>query len=256
MLPVSLMFRICFLLVLSLIVSACVPQIPITVKNGGGIGSRSPVSSAILCPARLLNPDLYTNPAWLAEQQAQIAVYCDLEKDGTFVMLPEVPIISSYQPTWLLVDTNAMQISVKRGEETLIVFDNIAIGQNGAGLKTERGDNITPKGEYKIGWVNSDSQFHLFYGLTYPSIADAENGLQNGVISQAEHDAIVLAQQNNQVPPQNTPLGGQVGLHGLGQANQEIHQAMNWTHGCVAMTNEQVDALSQWISLGMRVQIK
>lgn len=256
MLPVSLVLRICFILILSLIVSACVPQTPITVKNGGGTGSRGSAFSAFLCPARLLNPDLYTNPAWLAEQQAQLDVYCDLEKDGTFVMLPKTPIISSYQPTWLLIDTEKMQLEVKRGEETLIVFENIAIGQSGAGLKTERGDNITPKGDYKIGWVNSDSQFHLFYGLTYPSIADAENGLQNGVISPAEHDAIVSAQQNNQVPPQNTPLGGQVGLHGLGQADASIHQAMNWTHGCVAITNEQVDALSQWITLGMRVQIK
>ncbi len=253
MLPVVVFLRFVIILTLTVILTACVAQTPVPVTTAGGLGWQTSHN----CPEPLLNPDLYRNKAMVEIEQSQLAFYCDLEKDGTFLFTeqePSVPV--SVEPTWLLIDTDNLQIEVKRGEQTLATFSNIAIGQSGAGLKSQRGDNITPKGEYKIGWVNRQSTFHLFYGLTYPSIADAEVGLQNGTLSQGEYAAIVSAHQHNQIPPQNTPLGGQIGLHGLGQADEMIHQNINWTHGCVAITNSQIDQLSQWITTGMRVQIK
>jgi hypothetical protein len=253
MLPVVLFLRFAVILTVTVILSACVAQTPMPVATAGGLGWQSSNN----CPEPLLNPDLYHNKALLEIEQSQVAFYCDLEKDGTFLFTEqELPAQPTFEPTWLLVDTDTLQIEVKRGTQTVATFANIAIGQSGAGLKNQRGDNITPKGEYKIGWVNRQSAFHLFYGLTYPSVADAEQGLQNGSISQADYAAIVYAHQHQQIPPQNTALGGQIGLHGLGQADESIHQNLNWTHGCVAITNSQIDELSQWITTGMRVQIK
>jgi murein L,D-transpeptidase YafK len=164
--------------------------------------------------------------------------------------------VSAYDGIWLLVDTNALKIEVKRGEQTVDIIDGIAIGQSGAGEKTHRGDNITPNGEYRIGWVGERSTFHKFFGLNYPSIQDADRALRKGTIDQHTYNNILNAHLYNHVPPQNTPLGGRIGIHGLGNASEKIHRTMNWTHGCIALTNNQIDHLSQWVDTGTLVKIK
>lgn len=163
---------------------------------------------------------------------------------------------NAYDGIWLLVDTNALKIEVKRGEQTIDTIDGIAIGQAGAGQKARRGDNITPYGEYRIGWVGEKSTFHKFFGLNYPSVQDADNALRKGIIDQYTYNDILSAHVYNQVPPQNTPLGGRIGIHGLGTASEAIHRTMNWTHGCIALTNTQIDHLSQWVDTGTLVKIK
>jgi len=165
-------------------------------------------------------------------------------------------VVSADDDIWLLVDTKARKIEVKKGQQTLETLEKIAIGRGGAGFKNHRGDNITPYGDYRIGWVGQKSTFRRFFGLTYPSIEDAEHALRQGIINQDIHDRIVYAHRYNQIPPQNTPLGGQIGIHGLGRADKRVHEAFDWTHGCIALTNGQIDQLSQWVSTGMVVKIK
>ncbi|MCK9396846.1 MAG: L,D-transpeptidase [Methylobacter sp.] len=157
---------------------------------------------------------------------------------------------------WLLVDTKALTIEVKKGQQTLETLDGIAIGRGGAGFKSHRGDNVTPFGSYRIGWVGEKSSFRKFFGLTYPSAEDAQKALEQGVINQVAYNSIVTAHRSNQVPPQDTPLGGRIGIHGLGRADEKIHKSMNWTHGCIALTNGQIDHLSQWLDKGTVVKIK
>jgi murein L,D-transpeptidase YafK len=157
---------------------------------------------------------------------------------------------------WLLVDTKAKKIEVKKGEQTLETLRSIAIGRGGAGFKSHRGDNITPHGSYRIGWVGEKSTFHRFLGLTYPSIDDAQHALKRGIIDDMTYDRIIDAHLNNEIPPQNTPLGGQIGIHGLGSADRRVHENFDWTHGCIALTNEQIDHLSQIVDTGTVVKIK
>ncbi len=157
---------------------------------------------------------------------------------------------------WLLVDTKALTIEVKKGQQTLETLNDIAIGRGGAGFKSHRGDNITPFGSYRIGWVGEQSSFRKFFGLTYPSAEDAQKALNQGIINQVAYNSIISAHRSNQVPPQDTPLGGRIGIHGLGRADEKIHKSMNWTHGCIALTNGQIDRLSQWLDKGTVVKIK
>jgi murein L,D-transpeptidase YafK len=157
---------------------------------------------------------------------------------------------------WLLIDTQKKQLAVKRGNRTLVTFDNIAIGRRGAGFKRQRGDKITPLGTYKIGWINPNSSFRTFYGFTYPSVENAKKALANDLISKSIYRSIINAHKNHKIPPQNTPLGGRIGLHGLGSSNPKIHQMWDWTKGCVAVTNQQIDELSNWIVKGMTVKVK
>ena len=157
---------------------------------------------------------------------------------------------------WLLIDTKARKIEVKKGEQTLETLTKIAIGRGGAGFKNHRGDNITPYGSYRIGWVGEKSTFRKFFGLTYPSPDDAENALKQRIIDQPTYDRIMIAHQLHQIPPQNTPLGGHIGIHGLGRADERVHKAFDWTHGCIALTNGQIDHLSQLVDTGTVVKIK
>lgn len=250
MLRISLSLRICVILTLSLLLWACTPtkKPEVVVSAGGGSPSLSTASKK--CPPSLLG---------LTQQQGRGSfLSCDPGKDGTAFVdeLAKFTVPSDHQSVWLLVDTQKQQLEVKRGDETITVFSNIAIGRNGAGFKNRRGDDITPLGEYKIGWINDQSQFHTFYGLTYPSAENAREAFGKGLISENEYLAIIYAHEHNQIPPQNTALGGQVGLHGIGRGDENIHRLMNWTHGCIALTNSQVDELDRWIVEGMRVKIK
>ncbi|MCK5728360.1 MAG: L,D-transpeptidase [Methylococcales bacterium] len=168
--------------------------------------------------------------------------------------ISEQPFNSSY--TWLLVDTKKHQLEVKEGERTVATYQKVSIGRRGAGFKNRRGDKITPLGTYKIGWVNRQSRFKTFYGFTYPSIENAEEALKRALISEKTYDSIVRAHVNNRTPPQNTSLGGRIGLHGVGRGDAEIHGLWDWTNGCVAVTNAQIDDLGYWITVGMTVKVK
>ena len=172
----------------------------------------------------------------------------------SIVILPGLCVAG--QDVWLLVDTEKLSMEIKRGDQTIAILENIAIGRNGAGEKIQRGDDITPVGNYRIGWINENSAFRKFYGLTYPSIEHADNALKSGKIDSETYESIARAHSYGQIPPQNTDLGGQIGIHGLGSGSLAIHKSMNWTHGCIALTNDQIDQLSQWVTKGTAVIVK
>ena len=160
------------------------------------------------------------------------------------------------EPVWLLINTAKSQLLVKQGEDTLKTFEGIAIGRNGAAVKQQLGDEITPLGTYKISRLSDSSKFYRFYELDYPSAKDGRRALREKRINLKTFQSILYAHQNNQTPPQNTPLGGHIGIHGLGRGDVEIHQMSNWTKGCIALTNAQIDSLGRWIKQGMRVEVR
>ena len=173
-----------------------------------------------------------------------------------FIVLSSLSELSVAEDVWLLVDTQKLQLEVKQGERTIKVLRDISIGRNGAGFKFQIGDDITPLGKYRIGWINKNSPYYRFFGFTYPSIDNAATALKKGLIDRKTYNRIVNKQVENKLPPQDTVLGGQIGIHGLGKADERIHKLVNWTHGCIALTNEQIDLLSRWVRKGTRVKIK
>ncbi len=157
---------------------------------------------------------------------------------------------------WLLVDTGTLTLSVMQGEETLITFDNIAIGSNGPTRSKRAGDEKTPLGDYRITAIRMDSHFHRFLAIDYPTMEDARRGLQERRINRAEYDALREAWNRGIAPPQDTRLGGHLGIHGIGAGDPAIHDAFNWTNGCIALTNAQVEELLQWVREGTRVSVR
>ncbi|MCX7109994.1 MAG: L,D-transpeptidase [Proteobacteria bacterium] len=160
------------------------------------------------------------------------------------------------QDVWVLVEIEPHVLKVMLGNDEVEVFPRVAIGQRGADIDKARGDKKTPLGEYRIGWVNENSKFHRFLGLTYPNIDNAKRAYRDGLIGEETVRNIMRAEMEEGVPPQNTPLGGQIGIHGLGISDREIHDAFDWTSGCIALTNQEIDRLSKWIRKGTLVVIR
>ena len=147
---------------------------------------------------------------------------------------------------------------IRKGERTFREFP-IAYGRGDRGSKEVLGDKKTPEGIYRIAGINNSERFHLFLRLNYPNVKDAFYGLKNNVISHGEFDRIISALKRGRLPPQNTGLGGAIGIHGVGVENDKklkIHANMNWTEGCIALTNAEVSELRNLIGVGTEVVIR
>lgn len=158
-------------------------------------------------------------------------------------------------------------LEVSKKDKALLVWNgdqivkrfHIAYGKGGLGAKQRLGDNKTPNGVYRIVEFKADSRFHYFMQIDYPNLLDAWHGYRAELIDAGQFRAIATAHSNSGVPPQNTPLGGYIGIHGIGEVNDEkldIHAQENWTDGCIALTNEEVTELREFVAIGTRVVIR
>jgi len=172
-----------------------------------------------------------------------------------FLCLLALP-VSAEEAPWVLVDSKAQVLSVMQGGTELARFDRIAIGRGGASEVRRKGDGSTPIGTFRVAWINEDSPFRRFFGFDFPTLDAAERARAAGVLPEAEFRQIERAVKAGEIPPQNTTLGGRLGIHGLGGANPRVHRDFNWTKGCVAVTNDQIDQLSKWIAVGTRVVVR
>ena len=157
---------------------------------------------------------------------------------------------------WILIDTKALTLSVMQGESPLRTYENIAIGSNGATWQKKIMDEKTPLGDFKISSVKNNSRFHLFFGIDYPTMEHAQRAVEDGRISQLEFESLQTAWKRGESPPQNTGLGGFIGIHGVGEGNMEVHNRFNWTNGCVAITNDEIDEMAEMVNIGTRVTIR
>jgi murein L,D-transpeptidase YafK len=171
-------------------------------------------------------------------------------------LLLSTPFAAADPGRWILVDTAAGILSVMEGDRERAKFQDIARGRGGVGTERYRGDHRTPLGEFRVSWVNPNSIYHLFFGLDFPTLDFAERAYESGRIDMYTYFTIRRAVVTNRVPPQDTPLGGFIGIHGIGRGDPNIHRDFHWTEGCIALTNEQIDALAPWIEIGTRVVIR
>ncbi|MCI0510408.1 L,D-transpeptidase-like protein [Chromohalobacter marismortui] len=157
---------------------------------------------------------------------------------------------------WVLIDESTATLDIYRGDTRIERFEPVSLGRGGAARLRLKGSEMTPTGEFHINRINRDSKFRTFLGLNYPKLETARRALRAGVMSPTEYADFQEAYYRNGTPPQNTVLGGYIGIHGLGAGDPEIHRLFNWTEGCVAVTNDQIDELTRLVSIGTRVVIR
>ena len=151
----------------------------------------------------------------------------------------------------------AAKIVIEKGKKKLFLYSEekllrtypIKLGLNSVGDKIRQGDKRTPEGSYYICTKNPRSRYHLSLGLSYPSIEDAERGLEQKLITKGDHDRIIERISKKSIPPWNTPLGGEIFIHGGGET-------WDWTYGCVALRNKDIEELFKVITIGTEVVIQ
>ncbi len=126
------------------------------------------------------------------------------------------------------------------------------------GDKQRMGDRRTPEGDFYICTMNHSKRFYKFMGLSYPGLKHAEEGLRSGMITPDEHTMIKKAIEERLSPPWETRLGGAVGIHGRMLSAEDARRQsvdINWTDGCIALDNADVDEIYHVVSLGTPVMI-
>jgi len=186
---------------------------------------------------------------------AALLLLCCLLSGAPVAVTASSDVAVSPRP-WLLVDTAALTLSVMRGEQVLFRVDNIAIGSNGATRRKRIHDEKTPLGDFTISAIRDSERFRHFLLFDYPTMDHARLAMEEGRISPQEYRALSRAWRNAEPPPQNTGLGGNLGIHGLGDGDPEIHRLFNWTNGCIAVTNEQIEQLLPLVRVGTRVSVR
>lgn len=157
---------------------------------------------------------------------------------------------------WMRISKKSQTLFVYRGPELIEKFP-VDLGYNYFADKERRGSMSgrdhwrTPEGQFFVVSLNGRSQYHKAFVLNYPTPEDAESGLKKGLISRAEHAAIVSADRKGAMPPMNTALGGWIEIHGNGTGARS-----NWTQGCIALKDQEIDRLWDLVQLGAPVLIE
>lgn len=130
-------------------------------------------------------------------------------------------------------------IIVEKSKRTLTLNSNkvsliysIRLGQNPIGNKEFEGDNKTPEGNYKIIFKNPKSAYHLGLKINYPN-----------------KDDIKRIKKAGKKP------GGNIFIHGQ-KKNADHTYVSDWTSGCIALSNKDMDELYKKVSLGCKITIK
>lgn len=123
----------------------------------------------------------------------------------------------------------------------------IGLGFSPVGHKQKEGDGKTPEGWYS----SSDKPWSSFYAaiaVHYPSATDTQKAVQSERLSAETAGSISRALQAGKKPPQKTPLGGEILIHGGGAAT-------DWTLGCVAMEDKDIDQLRSQLPEDMVTEV-
>jgi hypothetical protein len=153
---------------------------------------------------------------------------------------------------------------VDKAKRELVLFKDgrkiaaypVSLGVDPVSDKRRAHDFATPEGQYFISYKKDPSQYHRTLGLSYPSPADAEKALAGGVISKAEYAKILDAARRSRPGPCGTGLGCGIAIHGGGVFRQfGASMERDWTEGCVALDNRDMDRLFNLCRQGDRVVI-
>lgn len=149
-----------------------------------------------------------------------------------------------------------------RHEDDVLKRYRIGAGQNTSlGDKEKEGDLRTPRGEFyicskvvyeKSKTVKEGNLGTRWMQLSYPNIEAADRGLENNSISKEVYNKIKEAIENKEIPPQNTPLGSAIGIHGGARHSF----SRDWTAGCIGMYDKDIEEIFDYLKVGDRVQIR
>lgn len=152
-----------------------------------------------------------------------------------------MPAAAMYEPADI---DSVSKVVVRKAERQLYLMDGeevvrsyrISLGDNPVGHKLYEGDKRTPEGDYTLDWRNAESDFYKSIHISYPSERDRELASAWGL-----------------------DPGGSIMIHGLPNGAGDLafaYVGLDWTEGCIAVTNEEMDEIWQLVSNGTPISIR
>ena len=142
---------------------------------------------------------------------------------------------SPTQADKIIILKSARQMTLLSAGKVLKTY-KVALGSRPVGPKQVEGDHKTPEGNYIIDAKNAHSQFHLSLHISYPSAADQQRARAMGARP-----------------------GGAIMIHGLAAPFAylgPLHRQTDWTDGCIAVTNAEIEEIWKLAPVGTRVEIR
>lgn len=135
----------------------------------------------------------------------------------------------------ILVEKSKRKLTLLR-EETVLKMYRIALGKNPVGPKVLQGDRKTPEGMYLIDYRNGESDYHLSLHISYPNADDIQR-----------------------VKELSLSPGGDIMIHGIKKGFGWfglLHRFFDWTDGCIAVTNSEIEEIWHLVPDGTPVEIR
>lgn len=148
----------------------------------------------------------------------------------TYYVWPEGKLPNNIKVEKIVVNKSRRTLELWANGRIIKVYP-VSLGSDPIGHKHHEGDGRTPEGSYIINDKNPNSQFHLNLGISYPNQKDR------------------LSSQNP---------GGDIKIHGLKNGLGFIgrfHRFFDWTNGCIAVTNQEIEELFDVVPVGTPIQI-
>jgi len=150
--------------------------------------------------------------------------------------LPKVePVLPKGPADRILIEKQERRLTLLSKGRVLKTYQ-IALGGNPTGAKERQGDNKTPEGIYVIDSRNKNSRYHLSLHISYPNERDKKRARQLGV----------------------SP-GGDIMIHGIKNGFSwagDLHTEVDWTKGCIAVTDEEIEEIDRLVPNGTIVEIR
>lgn len=156
---------------------------------------------------------------------------------------PQMPPAPSAPSPPESLPSRADRIVVDKKDRRLTLYANgqpfrtyqVALGGNPVGHKRQEGDRRTPEGRYIIDFANKKSAYHLALRISYPNTADRASAAARGVAP-----------------------GSDIMIHGLPNGLGAIgaaHRRFDWTNGCIALTNDEIEEVWRLVAVGTPIDI-
>jgi murein L,D-transpeptidase YafK len=153
-------------------------------------------------------------------------------------------VFSFWQGSALAALTKADKVVVIKSKRMLMLMKDgeifraykVALGRNPQGHKVKAGDRKTPEGTYVIDSRNPNSKYYRAIHISYPNDADISYAQKLGV----------------------SP-GGSIMIHGLPSHFARVdkfHRVQDWTDGCIAVTNPEMEEIWEYVADGTPIEIK
>jgi murein L,D-transpeptidase YafK len=159
------------------------------------------------------------------------------------LFMASVLLVVNHHADPLPAEVRADRLEVFKGKRTLELWNGshllkrytISLGHNPLGPKTHEGDSRTPEGPYRIDYRNPDSRFHLALHISYP-------------------DSLAIRRAKTL----NVSPGGMIMVHGLRNGLRwigKLHRLIDWTDGCIAVTDPEIEEIARAIPDGAPINI-